>query len=467
VSLYSIFSSKFTPTADQKEALYLLEEFALSPTQNIFILKGFAGTGKTTIVDSLVQFLTKNEREYYLLAPTGKAAKVIQKYTRKFASTIHRKIYQAHNIGSYQNFKLFENKSQGGVFIVDEASMISSEEPGFMGNPLIEDFLEYVFMGQDCKIIFIGDVAQLPPVNELFSAALDPNFMGDLIGQRIKHIQLTQVIRQAQDSGILFNATLIRSNIESNIGQFPDFNFDSFNDIKVITGQEVHEKLEEAYQEFGVEETVVLTRSNKTANLYNNQIRNRVFQHDEPITGGELLMVVKNNYYWTKDYDGIGFIANGDTIEINRIQNEEGIYNQEFLNVQCSLKDHYNNPEIDLKLIKAALNGVTASMSKQEMDAFILTIKEDIPEESSRRKIWEYIKSTPHFNAIQVKYAYAITGHKAQGGQWDCVFIDQSFFKKEWLTVDYLRWLYTCFTRAKKKLYLVNFKFDFNKKPEF
>ena len=456
--LNSFFNKNFSPTSNQKVALTQLDYF-LKSNENVMILKGFAGTGKTTIVAALVSFLEATKREYFLLAPTGKAAKVMSIYSHRFATTIHKKIYRQQNIPGTYNFVLGTNVSRGGVFIVDEASMIGFGNE-FNTNGLLYDLFEYLYNGESCQLIFVGDTAQLPPIGEIESPALNPSAIKREFVETCNLVELTEVVRQAKDSGILVNATKIRELIENQEVGYPKFEL-NVPEIKLINGGELQECIEQAYYNFGEENTVILTRSNKYANSYNQQIRNRIFDYDTEITGGEKLMVVKNNYFFTKEYEKLGFIANGDTLEIKKVLHEVELYGFKFMDVVARLKDYDADPEIEIKIILESLHSLGPALTKEQNNELIQNITLDYPEEPSRRKKWQLIKENPYFNAVQVKYAYAITGHKAQGGQWDCVFVDQSFFIEDMLNIDYLRWLYTCFTRAKKQLYLVNFKPEF------
>ncbi len=459
MNLRHFFPPPFSPTTDQEKAIATIDSF-LKSTEQVMILRGYAGTGKTTLVSGITQFLDRVKRPYFLLAPTGKAAKVISKYSGKPAFTIHKKIYRQQTIPGTYRFILGNNTAKGAVFIVDEASMIGMHSD-LGSNGLLYDLFEYLYNGDGCQLILVGDDAQLPPVGENQSPALNAKTIKAEIADYCGLATLTEVVRQALDSGILFNATKIRRLIEEVEITYPKFQLQGFSDIELVNSTELQEKIEEAFYHFGEENTVILARSNKTAYLYNQQIRNRIFFYDSEITGGEKLMVVKNNYFYTKDYEKLGFLANGDTIEIKRILGEDELYGYRFMDVVARLKDYAADPEIEMKIILESLTAEGPSLSKAEMDKLIIAIAEDYPEETNRRKKWALIKENPFFNAVQVKYAYAITGHKAQGGQWDCVFIDQSYFTENMLDLDYLRWLYTCFTRAKQKLYLVNFKPQF------
>lgn len=460
MNLSAFFNPQLHPTPQQSEALKMLDTF-LKSSENTFVLKGFAGTGKTTIVAAMVNYLERSNRPYFLLAPTGKAAKVISKYSGKLATTIHKKIYRSQVYPGAFKFVLAPNNTKGGVFIVDEASMIGIKSVG-LNDALIYDLYEYVYNGDHCKLIFVGDTAQLPPVGENDSPALNPQTLKNEFSESVDSIQLTQVVRQAQNSGILMNATLIREIIENKLVAYPQFNLKNYTDIQLITGMELQETIEQAYYEYGQENTVIIARSNKNALLYNQQIRNRILYFDTEITGGEQLMIVKNNYFYTKEYQNLGFLANGDTIEVMKVLNETELYGFKFLDVVAKLKDYDADPEIEMKIILESLYTEAPSLPKTQTDLLIQNIAQDYPElAAQKRQLWQKIKESPFFNAVQVKYAYAITGHKAQGGQWDCVFVDQSYFVEDMLTTDYLRWLYTAFTRAKKQLYLVNFKPQF------
>lgn len=457
MSIYQRFNQYLSPTADQEEALHQLDRFLRSPDQEVFILKGYAGTGKTSIIKAVADELDALGRSFVLMAPTGKAAKVIKSYTGRFASTIHLRIYNQKRTGGSFRFALAHNNGKGTLFIVDEASMIGKNAQGFGGNSLLEDLIEYVYTGVNCKLMLVGDIAQLPPVGESRSSALSPNYIHQVTGVKPFHVTLKHVVRQALDSGILFNATQIRGALKKGTLTPPTLQVSNFSDVHRITGAEVQEHLEAAYQHFGINETVVLTRSNKSANVFNQQIRSRVLFLEDEVAAGEQLMVVKNNYQYTKEYRSVGFIANGDSIEVLRVQGDQNLYNKRFLDVACTLKDHKADPELEVKILLESLLVDGPSLSQKAMDSFAEEISKDYPEITSQKQLFLKLKEHPYYHALQVKYGYAITGHKAQGGQWDCVFIDQSFFTEEMLTIDYLRWLYTCMTRAKKQLYLINF----------
>ena len=456
-------SFNYTPTLSQETVIGGLADFLLSEKNNLTLLiKGFAGTGKTSLMKAFVSVLNEYSVPVKLMAPTGRAAKVLSGYVGIPAFTIHRMIYRQKQAATVSAvFELNFNKLKNAVFIVDEASMVSdftSENTIFGSGNLLSDLLQYVFgTGNNCKLIIIGDSAQLPPVGYENSPALETSVLESL-GLEVMEYTLTDVVRQEAGSGILHNATLLREKLEHENYDFsPSIHLNGFSDIQRITGGELIEELSYCQDNYGIENTIVVCRSNKRANLYNKGIRNSILFREEEITHGDLLMTVKNNYYWLKDNKEIEFIANGDIAEVIRIKGYEELYGKHFANVTLRLID-YGETEIDVKILLDTLDSDSAGMTKADQEEFYNTVLEDYQYLPTAKKRYDSMKENPYFNALQVKFAYALTAHKAQGGQWKAVFVDQGFIPEEQMNRSYLRWLYTAFTRATEKLYLVNFK---------
>ncbi|MFH1161044.1 MAG: AAA family ATPase [bacterium] len=429
----------------------------------LFILKGYAGTGKTTVVKALVNVLPAIGKRTVLLAPTGRAAKVMAGYTGKQAHTIHRKIYLSWTNKEGQiELKLQKNLHRHTLFIVDEASMIHHATPAegqlFPSRNLLDDLFAFVQSGENCRVLFIGDAAQLPPVGLNYSPALDSAFLENGYHLEIDSFELTEVVRQSQESGILVNATRIREEIMAGELKFPLFHDGPFRDVIRITGTELEEALNQAYAGSGKENNVVICRSNKRANIFNREIRRRILCLDGEITSGDYLMVVKNNYFWLPPESPAGFIANGDIVEIKRIRKTEELYGFRFADCTIRFLDYPEEQELDVKILLDTLHSESAALTQQENNRLFQTVMEDFQDIPSRRERVEKVKASPHFNALQVKFAYALTCHKTQGGQWDTVFIDQGYLTEPMLNVEYLRWLYTAVTRATKKTFLVNFQ---------
>ena len=447
----------FTPTQQQGEAVCELANFISKKSiRKAFILKGYAGTGKTTVVAALVKALEEIGYKCVLMAPTGRAAKVIAAYSHHPAYTIHKKIYRCQQFGNTQ-FSLFENLHSNTLFIVDEASMISNDKDSssFGSGRLLDDLISYVYNGKACHLLLLGDSAQLPPVHQEHSPALEEEWLQGY-GIDVSSYELTHVVRQALQSGILYNATLLRHQLtQDGIRHKFQFETDGFDDICHINGQEMLDELQRSYQEVGETETVVITRSNKRANLYNRGIRNFIMYKEEELSVGDLIMLSRNNYFWAKDYDGIDFLANGDMMEIRRIRKYHELYDLRFVDVALKALDY--DWEIDATLLLDSLHVDGPSDNQVFNQQLFQSISEDYPEIRDRRKLIEIIKTDPHYNAIQARFAYAITCHKAQGGQWERVFIDQGNIPEDHLDLSYYRWLYTALTRAGTKVYLVNF----------
>ena len=454
---------EFQPTSGQENLIRELGIFLASgDTQEIMLLKGYAGTGKTTLVKSLVKTMNSLKQKSVLLAPTGRAAKVLTAYSGNPAWTIHKKIYrQKSGRDGMGEFVLDRNLHKQTCFIVDEASMIGDRSPDtfFGSGDLLRDLVDYVEAGSQCRLVLVGDTAQLPPVGLDMSPALNPERL-ESFGYRVREIELTDVVRQAEDSGILHNATLIRNLITERIEDYPRFNFESFPDISMITGDELLETLSSSYDRYGTSDTIVVTRSNKRANKFNAGIRNQILWREEQLSPGDLLMVVKNNYFWKDDENYIDFIANGDIIRVEKVVSNEEVHGHTFANIIITLPD-YQDIEMEVKVLLDVIDLDAPSLNYDQQKALHLSVAEDYPGESSRKKVAEKISTDPYYNALQVKFAYAVTCHKAQGGQWKSVFLDQGYFTEEMLSLDYLRWLYTAFTRASEMLYLVNFAKQF------
>jgi exodeoxyribonuclease-5 len=452
------------PTNGQKLLIKQVSGFILnSPDDEVFVVTGYAGTGKTTVIAAIINVLGDYKTKTVLLAPTGRASKVLANFSGKPAYTIHKKIYkQKSSKDGFGKFVLGKNLTSGIIFFIDEASMISgtqNELSVFGSGNLLDDLLEYVYNGTRCKLILIGDPAQLPPVN--FSES--PALYGENIkskGFTVSSTCLTDVVRQSKTSGILFNATLTRKLIAAGNPKIPKFKVDGFADVIRLSGSDLINELDSCYGKYGIEETIVVTRSNKRANIYNKGVRASVLFRDEQISVGDYLMVVKNNYFWLANDEELNFIANGDIMQVVRIGKHEEKYGFHFVNVKIRLLD-IDNREIDVKIILETLEIEGASLSSEDNKKLFYSVYEDFQHLKPKQAGYVSVRSNPYFNALQVKFAYAVTCHKAQGGQWKAVFIDQGYFTPDMLNLEYLRWLYTAITRASQKLYLVNFTKDF------
>ncbi|MFC2090472.1 ATP-dependent RecD-like DNA helicase [Bacteroidota bacterium] len=453
----------FQPTRSQEELIPIIGEFLVSEEQDeILLIKGFAGTGKTTIVNSIVKTLLDNKLKSVLLAPTGRAAKVLSSYTNTSAWTIHKKIYrQKAGRDGLGTFVLDQNLHKDTYFIIDEASMIGEamNDSIFGSGNLLSDLIRFVEAGSRCRLILIGDTAQLPPVHLEISPALDEKVIRSF-GYRLKSFTLTDIVRQEKDSGILMNANIIRKNISELKKEIPGLDADSFPDIERVGGQELLECINDSYDRYGEEETIVVTRSNKRANQFNAGIRSQILWREEQISKGDLLMVVKNNYFWKDEDKRLDFIANGDIARIERVLGFEQIYGLRFAEVELLFID-YNHLHVQVKIMLDVLEVEGPSLPLESHRELYSQILEDYPDLNNRKQKAEHFLKDEYYNALQVKFAYAVTCHKAQGGQWSSVFIDQGYFTDEMLSIDYLRWMYTAFTRATKKLYLVNFSDKF------
>jgi len=453
------------PTNGQELLIEKWAEFVVSPeNEPVFLVKGFAGTGKTTMVNALVKTLDQFKIKSVLLAPTGRAAKVLSSYSGKPAFTIHKKIYrQKSSTDGFGAFSLDRNQNSGTFFIVDEASMISNssmEASAFGSGCLLNDLVEYVFGGSRCKLILIGDVAQLPPVGLDVSPALDTEELSGYLGLDVQGVMLTDVVRQSEDSGILINATHLREMLQTGEETYPQISTINYPDVHRVQGADLIEEINSAYDRYGMEETMVVSRSNKRANRFNQGIRNMILYREEEISSGDYLMVVKNNYFWSQQVKEMDFIANGDIVEVMRIIRHVEMYGFRFAEVTVRFTD-YKDVELDVMILLDTLSIETASLGYEQNRKLFDSVSQDYADIRSRKKRFEKVRNNEFFNALQVKYAYAVTCHKAQGGQWDAVFVDQGYLTEEMLDREYFRWLYTAITRATKQLYLVNFNPQF------
>ncbi|MCE3259346.1 MAG: ATP-dependent endonuclease [Bacteroidetes bacterium] len=450
----------FTPNADQEEAIKKISDFIFDPDERgVFVLKGYAGTGKTNLISAFTVSLPSIKWRSVLLAPTGRAAKVIGNYAKRPAQTIHKKIFrkQAGSDGSIY-FSLAENLHRNTLFIVDEASMIgadSGSEGGLFMN-LLENLFEYVYSGDNCKLILIGDTAQLPPVGSSESPALDLNYLRNAFHLNIRSFELKEVARQQSESGILLNATMLRELLTGEENTIPKLICTS--DVVRLQGDELEDALNNSISRYGEEEVIIITRSNKRANLFNQSYRNRIKLYEENVCTGDRVMIVKNNYFWTGEKNPeISFIANGDIGEITRITGREELYGFNFINCQLRLIDYPNLAEQEVKLVIDCLHSDSPALTQEEQKRLYANVLEDVSAEPVKSIKSNYVRNSPYYNALQVKFSYAITCHKSQGGQWPVVFIDQGFIKEEDIDVNYLRWLYTAMTRATEKVFLINF----------
>jgi exodeoxyribonuclease-5 len=467
-SFYKLLRDNYPhlPTPKQELALQQLAHFVLSDKKDeIYLLKGFAGTGKTTIVGDIVSNLWKTTMKAVLLAPTGRAAKVMSNYSKSQAFTIHRKIYfPKKERGGGIKFVLAPNKHRDTIFIVDEASMIPdapSDSKLFGNGSLLDDLLMYVYSGHNCKLILIGDTAQLPPVHLQISPALDSEKLTYNYNKEVITLELDEVVRQAENSGILLNATNLREQLQSDYLDEFKFDVEPFKDIiRLIDGHDIQEAIDNSYRENGKEETVLIVRSNKRANLYNENIRNRILYLENELAPGDYMMVVKNNYFWLKPNSEAGFIANGDIIEILEIFSIKELYGFKFAEVKVKMVDYPNQRPLETVLLLDTIRASTPSLSYEEGNRLYQEVQNDYAHEKSKYKRFLGVKNNKYFNALQVKFSYAITCHKSQGGQWNTVFVEQPYLPNG-IDRDYLRWLYTAVTRAKEKLYLIGFKSDF------
>ncbi len=447
----------FEPTEQQTQLIEALGTFLMSTdNEKCFLLRGYAGTGKTSVVSALVRALNELTQKTILLAPTGRAAKVIAGYSGFPAFTIHKKIYRQKSMSEFR-FQLADNLNTHTLFIVDEASMISNTgtESTFGSGRLLDDLVEFVYSGQGCSLLLLGDTAQLPPVMQPHSPALERD---KLLGYSLKvhEYTLTHVVRQALESGILHNATLLRQQLlEEKTSDFPKFELEGFSDIKKLGGMELIDEIQRSYEGVGVEDTIVVTRSNKRANMYNNGIRARVMMKEDELTNGDLLMVTRNNYFWNKPYKEIDFIANGDILQVMRVRKHHEMYGFRFVDLTLRSLDY--DWEIDARIWLDALQSESPAVMNELTNKLFQAVAEDYPEITTKKELYKKILENEYYNSLQVKFAYAVTCHKAQGGQWKKVFVDSGQISEEQLNSDFYRWLYTALTRATETVFLVNF----------
>lgn len=453
----------FEPTTQQQEALEKIVAFLfLKNDDTLFLLKGFAGTGKSSLTGALVKTMTEFKQKTVLLAPTGRAAKVFSGYSDHPAFTIHKKIYRQERFSDdYGHFGLMDNMHKDTLFIVDEASMISNDgtDSYFGTGRLLDDLIHYVYSGENCRLLLIGDSAQLPPVTAEDSPALQRSVL-EGYGLEIMDSLMSQIVRQAESSGILYNATNIRNILNSGKTEaFPKLKLDRFSDIVRITGEELIEEISAAYDRDGIENTMIVSRSNKRANIYNQGVRNSILYREEELSSGDLLMITKNNYYWTEKIEGMDFLANGEIVEILRIRKTQELYGFRFCDVLVRSLDY--DIEFEVKILLDTLHSESASLSRERSQELFYNVLEDYAHLSTKAAKMKQMRIDPFYNAVQVKFAYAVTCHKAQGGEWKNVFLDLGYIAEEHLGINFYRWLYTAITRASKKLYLINLADDF------
>ena len=444
--------------------LQLLCHFSFNnQKEDLFLLKGYAGTGKTTTISTFVNNLYTIEKKAVLLAPTGRAAKVIASYSKRPAYTIHKKIYfPKKQANGKVDFVVQTNKHKNTFFIVDEASMIPDSRQNqklFESGSLLDDLINYVYSGSNCKLIFIGDTAQLPPVKLEVSPALNAETLKYDFNKNVSEIELDEVMRQHEDSGILANATVLRQLIQNEEHEHY-FNLNFPDIVRLTDGYDIEDALVTAYNNNSIEDTAFIVRSNKRANLYNQQIRARIRDFENEIAAGDYIMVVKNDYFWLKENSEAGFIANGDICEILQIYKIKDLYGFSFAEVKLRMIDYPNMPAFETVVLLDTLTSESPSLTYEESNKLYQAVKEDYEDEKSKYKQYLAIKKNKYFNALQIKFSYAITCHKSQGGQWDTIFVEQPYLP-EGVSKPYFRWLYTAITRAKNKLYLIGFQKDF------
>jgi exodeoxyribonuclease-5 len=450
----------FTPTDEQEVAFKYLSDFLFDRNpQSLFVLRGHAGTGKSSLVGALVKTMTALKQKAVLLAPTGRAAKVFAAFAGQTAFTIHKKIYRQKTFSDPDSaaFALADNLHQHTLFIADEASMIANkgfDASSFGSGCLLDDLIRYVYSGIGCRLILLGDTAQLPPISQPESPALDTAFLCGY-GLDVQGAELKQVVRQAEPSGILANATRLRTAIDENrVHVFPTIRVRSYPDVVLLGSDELVETIDDCYRRDGMDETIVISRSNKRANLFNNGIRNRILWREEQLSSGDLLMAARNNYFWASASPEMSFIANGDLLEVRRIRRIYERYDFHFCDLTARFPDY--DLELDLKILLETLDADAPALPKPLNEKLFHAVWEDYADLPTKKEIFARLKTDPHFNVLQVKYAYALTCHKAQGGQWKNVFLDLSYVPEHYLGLEFYRWLYTAFTRATERIYLVN-----------
>lgn len=494
----------FAPTSEQSEAIEAIGEFLMSRhDMELFLLRGYAGTGKTTLVGALVKTLNQLNQPVVLMAPTGRAAKVFSSYAEQPAYTIHKRIYRQKSITDTDTFSLNVNLSKHTLFIVDEASMISNEglsSSTFGTGRLLDDLIQYVYSGEGCRLMLLGDTAQLPPVGEEESPALMPSLLKSY-GLHVREKTLTQVMRQLSESGILYNATAIRYRLMEMIvesekmkdeslfcldgsSSLSTFHFPlSTSDVAHVSGADLIDSLESSYSRWGTDDSMIICRSNKRANIYNQGIRNRILDREDELCSGDRIMVVKNNYYWVEQEVRkliadrgktqslnpqpsslipqlpLSFIANGDIAVVRRVRRTREMYGFRFADVLLRFPD-YDDYEMETTVLLDTLQSESPSLTREEAERLFQAVMEDYAHLTTKKERYQQLRLDPHFNALQIKYAYAVTCHKAQGGQWGCIYLDQGYLPPDTSLIDYYRWLYTAFTRATEQVYLVNWPKD-------
>lgn len=458
-------SFPFQPTLKQEVFFQKIATYVTDPNDDsIFVLKGYAGTGKTTVISTLVNCLAAINYKAVLLAPTGRAAKVIANYAQKPAFTIHKKIYFPKKGAGGVTFTIQQNKHKNTLFIVDEASMISDQDGGsgmYQNGSLLDDLIFYVYNSQNCKLILLGDTAQLPPVNRTDSPALNTETLALHYYKNVDSIELDEVMRQEEKSGILYNATQLRELLYEEFFEEFQFKLRGFKDIiRLVDGYDIQDAINAAYSNYSIEDTAFIVRSNKRANQYNAQIRARILFKESELSVGDFLMVVKNNYFWLKETDAAGFIANGDIIEVLEIYGFKELYGFHFARVKIRMVDYPDQIPFETVLILDTIQSESPSLTYEQTNRLYEEVMLDYQDEPSKYKKMEKLKQNEYFNGLQVKFSYAITCHKSQGGQWNTVFVEQPYLP-EGMDADYVRWLYTAMTRAKDKLYLIGFKDEF------
>jgi len=471
----NILKSKFIyqPTAGQEMLMNNLANYIFEDEDwSVFVLKGYAGTGKTSIISAMVKTVPAIKKKSVLLAPTGRAAKVLASYSGQRAATIHRRIYfQTRAKDGSMLLRLQKNLYRDTVFLVDEASMIPGETLDqanlFRSRNLLDDLIEYVYSGKNCKLVLIGDSAQLPPVGTSISPALDLSFLKSRYELKIWFFELKEVMRQALESGILSNATALRTKLSETVIKQPFFNLNGQSDIEVIQGEYLEDALNSTYASDMLDHTIIVTRSNKRANIFNQEIRKRILFRENEIEAGDYLMIVKNNYFWLPEDSQAGFIANGDIVELLRIRRIEELYGFRFAEVTIRLLDYPDDEPVDVKIILDTIMVESASLSHEDNNKLFQSVMEVYSDIPQRRDRVEKVKANPHFNALQVKFAYAMTCHKSQGGQWENVFIDQGYLRNDMIDHEYLRWLYTALTRGTKKVFMIGFNDKFFTPSEY
>lgn len=454
----------FEPTSEQATALEKIVDFLfLQKEESLFLLRGYAGTGKSSLLGAFVKTMTEFKQKTVLLAPTGRAAKVFSSYSSHPAFTIHKKIYRQQKYsGDFGSFGIMDNLHKDTLFIVDEASMISNnglDSSVFGTGRLLDDLIHYIYSGENCRLLLIGDSAQLPPVGEDGSPALQTDVLTGY-GLEVREAMLSQIVRQAESSGILYNATNIRNALNKGKTEaYPKLKLKKFTDIVRISGEDLIDEISAAYDRDGLENTMIISRSNKRSNIYNQGVRNRILYREEELSAGDMLMITKNNYFWTENTEGIDFLANGEIVEVLRVRGEQELYGFRFRDVLVKSIDY--DIELELKILMDTLHSDVAGLTRERSEELFVNVMEDYADISTRAGKMKKLKADPYYNAVQVKFAYAVTCHKAQGGEWSNVFLDLGYISEEHLGVNFYRWLYTAITRASAKLYLVNLPDEF------